>query len=387
MGMEQKINQYDIADNTRPLLYVLDTMKQRSGVTAVVMNYYRNIDRSDVTIDFLIYEDSEKEIVEEIESRGGKVYFMPKLTGKNIYKYIRYLNEFFDLHREYTIIHSHFNQIDSIIFPIAKKYGKRCCISHSHNTKYSEYPIRAFRNAIMCLPLKWEADVWAACGIKAGEFLYGKHFMKSSKHLVVNNAIDIDRFRYDINIRTKKRRELKIENDFVIGTVGSLKPQKNQSFLLDVFSGILNCKTDFSIKLLIVGDGELRNELEEKAAKLNIADNVIFLGTRSDVAELMQAFDVFVLPSLYEGLPVVGVEAQAAGLPCVFSSSITKEVKVCNSKYLSLNRNATEWAKIILSYKDFDRQDCSLMIINSGFSIKDEALRITDFYKSKMKCL
>lgn len=363
------------------VLYISDSLKQRFGVTAVIMNYFRNIDRERVQIDFLVFNDSEENIIKEIKEAGSNVYFMPKLSLKNVKEFISFQNEFFSTHKDYKIVHSHFNQIDFIVFPIAKKQGVKHCISHSHNTKYSDFKIRTIRNRIMCLPLKYVADVWAACGKRAGEFLYGKNFINNSKHYIINNAIDIDKFKYDEAIRKEKRTEFNITDQFVIGNVGSFKVQKNQKFLLQIFANLLRNDKNYKYKLMLVGDGDLKYDLQKQAHDLGVIKDVIFTGVRNDVNELLQAMDIFVLPSIYEGLPVVGVEAQASGLSCLFSKTITKEVNICNAQYIDL-KNQDKWIQEIKKARNFERINCLEIIKKKGFSIHQEADRLCQFYEN-----
>ena len=380
--MKNEVHDNDCNKAKIKVLYILDSLKQRFGVTAVAMNYFRNIDTNRVQIDFLVLEDSEKAIVDEITQAGSNVYFMPRLSLKNIKEFIDFYNTFFKIHNDYKIVHSHFNQIDSIVFPIAKKHGVKHCISHSHNTKYSDYRIRAIRNWAMCIPLKYLADTWAACGIKAGEFLYGKNFMKSKKHLVINNAIDTEKFKYCVGTRKKIRQEYGITNEFIIGNVGSLKIQKNQQYLINVFSDLKKKHlSDWHYKLMIVGDGDLKDELHKLAIDLGVADDTIFTGSKSNVNELLQAMDVFVLPSLYEGLPVIGIEAQASGIPCLFSDTITTEVNICNTRFFKLNENKKEWILGIEEAEKFVREDSSELIRTKGFCINDEAEMLTNYYE------
>lgn len=363
------------------VLYILDTLKQRFGVTAVVMNYFRNIERNKVQIDFLAYDDSEIELVNEITANGNKVYFMPKLSMKNITEFTSFYKLFFQEHREYKIVHSHFNQIDSIVFPIAKKMGVEHCISHSHNTKYSDYKVRAIRNWVMCLPIKKVADVWAACGEEAGEFLFGKEFRSSKKSIVINNAINAEKFRYNESIRESVRKELNIDDEILIGNIGSMKPQKNQTFLIDIFKNLVDSDHENKYKLVIVGDGELKKELWEKVKKLNLEKSVIFTGIRKDIYRILQAMDVFVFPSLYEGLPVVGVEAQASGVTCLFSDTITREVDINNVKFLSINEGTQIWVDAIRN-ANYCHVDSKKYIENANFDITVEAKKLSQFYLS-----
>lgn len=368
------------------VLYIIDSLKRRFGVTSVVMNYFANINPTEIKIDFVCFSDSEEEIVEEIKSRGSKVFFMPKLGFHNISLFRRFYKDLFKTNK-YNVVHSHFNQIDAIVFPIAKKNGVEHCISHSHNTKYSDYFLRSIRNWLMCLPLKKMADTWAACSISAGKFLYGKEFFNSGKALVINNAIDYDKFAYNKRIRERVRKELGLTDEIILGNVGSLKIQKNHTYLLDIFHKLLkhndeNCK----YKLVIVGDGPLADELKTKCHLLGIDDYVIWTGVRNDVHELLQAFDIFLLPSLYEGLPVIGIEAQASGVPCLFSDTITKEVNICNVTFLPIKQNLDNWVSKIEELAAFHRTDVSDIFLAKKFNIHTEGMRMVEFYKKCAQC-
>jgi glycosyltransferase involved in cell wall biosynthesis len=362
------------------ILYVLSSFIKRSGITSVALNYYNNIDSDIVHIDFMVLPSSERSMIEYVQSKGSKVFIMPRLTGMGVWRYCKFMKDFFRDNR-YDIVHSHFNQVDSIIFPIAKNHGVKHCISHSHNTRYSNSRIKSVRNWLMCLPIKKYADTWAACSTLAGEFLYGREFRKSPKALLINNAIETNRYRFNPIIREEKKRQLGIaEDQIVLGNVGSLNPQKNQVFLLHVFADLVKQDIENKYLLIIISDGLLKNMLVEQAEKLAISDKVLFLGRRDDVNQLFQVMDVFLLPSLYEGLPVVGVEAQASGLPCLFSDTITREVEICNSFFLDINNGTQVWVDSIMKVIDFDRKDESKAFREKGFDIKKEASRLTYFY-------
>lgn len=362
------------------VLYLLDSLKQRFGVTAVAMNYFRNIDPTKVQIDVVCFSDSEEAIVNEIIAKGSKVFFMPKLEMRSIFDFKDFYVKLFT-ENSYDVVHSHFNQIDAIVFPIAKKYGVKHCISHSHNTKFSDYKLRAIRNWAMCLPLKRLADTWAACSVLAGEFLYGKKFSRSPKSLVINNAIDCDKFAYNKDVREQLRAELGVKDEVLLGNVGSLKIQKNHTFLLDIFHHLLNKDRKHIYKLLIVGDGPLSEELKSKCIQLGIDRHVIWTGARKDVHRLLQAMDIFLLPSLYEGLPVIGIEAQASGVPCLFSDTITKEVDVCNVTFLPINGNLDLWSNSISNLVSFKRIDVSAIVSEKKYDIRREGERMIEYYK------
>ena len=363
---------------------MLDTFMKRSGITSVAINYFNNIDSNKVHIDFMVLPSSESSMIDYVQCRGSKVYIMPSITLRGFGKFRAFIKEFFAVN-QYDVVHSHFNQVDGIIFPIAKKAGVKHCISHSHNTRYSNSKLKSIRNWVMCLPLKSNSDTWAACSKLAGEFLYGKSFCSSSKSLIINNAIETEKFRFNPEVRTKKRKELGFnDNQFVLGNVGSLNKQKNQAFLLRIFADLIHNNKNKQFILLIVSDGPLKNELQKLSEELAIVDKVIFLGRREDVDELFQAMDLFILPSLYEGLPVVGIEAQASGLACLFSNTITKEVDICNTDFLDITNGTKEWVDMIEKLGGYQRKDEINAIQHKGFDIKMEAEKLTNYYIKKV---
>lgn len=218
------------------------------------------------------------------------------------------------------------------------------------------------------------------CSELAGRWLFGKKTYNAGKVVLLNNAIELEKFSYNEKIRNKKRKELKIKkNQIVIGHIGRFVTQKNHTFLIDIFNEIY--KENNNTVLLLVGQGPLVEEIKEKVNQLRLTDHVQFLGQRNDANELYQAFDIFILPSLYEGLPVVGVEAQSAGLLCIFSSDMTKETKVLRStRFISLS-SPEEWSNIILeTYKNHQRKDTKKEITRNGFDIEKEAKKLERIY-------
>ncbi|MEI3401933.1 MAG: glycosyltransferase [Clostridia bacterium] len=218
------------------VLQISDSLKQRFGITSFLMNYNENIDLNKVIFDYLIL-DSEEEIENKIKMLHGNIYFMPKLSLKNIFEFKRELNSFFKLH-QYDIVHSHFYQIDCICSKIAKNYGIKHYISHSHNTKYSDYRFRAVRNYIMALPIRYLSTDFCACSKNAGRMLFGSRILNENKLTIVPNAISYDKYYYNEKVRNKLRLRYNIDSKIVLGNIGSLKPQKNQLFLLKVIAEI-----------------------------------------------------------------------------------------------------------------------------------------------------
>ncbi len=362
----------------KKILYVVDSLKKRFGVTSVVTNYLSHIDFTEISVDLLAYDSSEEEIVSYLQSLGCQVYFMPELSLTSIREYMRFLDVFFEEHH-YDIVHSHFNQVDYFVFSIAKKHGAKTFISHSHNTKFSENRLKAIRNMMMCLPARHKATYWAACGEKAGQAFYGKKFTHSGKRLIVNNAIECEKFRFNPEIRKQIRSDYKIPDETVLaGCVGSFKPQKNQIFLVDVIDELIRRHAD-KYMFLFAGSGDTLEAVRQAVHEKQLDSFVIFAGTVSNVDQLLQGLDVFLMPSLYEGLPVSAIEAQAAGLPCIISNNVTDEVALGETTYLDLD-HPEEWVTAIEKYSLYNRKDDSDKIKEAGYDIDCEANRLREFY-------
>lgn len=348
------------------------------GVEAVVMNYYRHIDRSKVQFDFLCDEDSTNIPYEEIEQLGGRVILIPPY--QKVFKYQKELIRIFKKNN-YKIVHSHINTLS--VFPLraAKKAGVKVRIAHSHSTtNKKEWKKNLLKQVLRPFSKAYATD-YMCCSELAGRWLFGDKAYDSGQVYLLNNAIDLDKFKYNESLRKEKRKELGISDDtLVIGHIGRFVAQKNHTFLIDIFNEV-HKKNNNSI-LLLAGQGPLMEEIKNKVKELKLNDSVRFLGQRNDVNELYQAFDVFCLPSLYEGLPVVGVEAQASGLLCILSNAMTKETKVFDiTKFISLNNTPKDWADSILDdVKKYKRIDTSKEMTSKNFNIKEEAKKLEKYY-------
>lgn len=353
------------------------------GVEAVIMNYYKHIDRTKVQFDFICDSDSTNIPYEEIEKLGGRIILCPPY--QKLFKYIKFLTKLFK-ENKYTIIHSNINVLS--VFPLyaAKKAKVPVRIAHSHSTSNKkEWKKNIVKNILRPFSKRYATDYFA-CSELAGRYMFGDKTFNEGKVTVINNAIDLDEFKYDKKLRNKKRKELNIDDDIlVIGHIGRFVAQKNHEYLIDIFNEIH--KKNKKAILLLIGQGPKEELIKEKVKELKLTKSVKFLGQRSDVKELYQAMDVFLLPSLYEGLPVVGVEAQASGLLCILSSAMTKETKVLDStRFIDLEVSPKEWAKILLD-------DCSSYKVKStkeemtknNFNIDEEATKLEIFYKSIIK--
>ncbi len=348
------------------------------GVESVVMNYYRNIDRNKVQFDFLCSESSTDIPYEEIEKLGGRVFIVPNYT--KVVKYQKELKKIFK-ENNYKIVHSHISTMS--VFPLraAKKAGVPIRIAHSHSTTNKKEKKKNLLKQVLRPFSRVYATDYMCCSELAGRWLFGdKEYDKGNVYLL-NNAIDLDKFKYNESLRKEKRKELCISDDtLVIGHVGRFVAQKNHSFLIDIFNEV-HKQRENSI-LLLAGQGPLMEEMKEKVKILGIEESVKFLGQRNDIDKLYQAFDVFLLPSLYEGLPVVGVEAQATGLLCELSNDMTKETKVLDTtRFMSLDNTAEEWAnKILDDYSKFKRHDTTSEVTKNDFNIKKESTKLVQKY-------
>ncbi len=348
------------------------------GVEAVVMNYYRHIDRNKVQFDFICDDDSTRIPKEEIEKLGGKVILIPPY--QKVFKYHKELKKVLT-EGNYKIVHSHINALSVFSLWAAKSAKVPVRIAHSHSTSNKKEWKKTLLKNILRPFSKIFATDYFCCSELAGRWLFGNKTYDQGKVYLLNNAIDVDKFKYDEKIRKEKRKELKIKDkDLVIGHIGRFVQQKNHSFLIDIFNEVH--KQNKNTILLLAGEGPLKEEIENKVKELGKEKTVMFLGQRNDANELYQAMDVFLLPSLYEGLPVVGVEAQAAGLPCFFSTDMTKETKVLQTtKFISLTQTSQYWSKTILTeFKNYTRNDTEKEITANSFNIKIEATKLEQQY-------
>lgn len=331
---------------TVKVLQVLDYVNHNSGVSAVVMNYFSHMDRDKVQCDFLLFEKEENEISREIVRCGGRIYTSGKPAGKSILNYRKRVDEFFAQHvGEYEVVHIHIPNAAFTVLRSAKKYGVPVRILHSHNARGADGTVKKIRNFLLN---KWGiryANRYFACSEAAGVYLYGKRKMEKHQVWVINNAIDLKRYAFREERREQIRRQYGIgPEEMLLGNVGRFVEQKNQIRLLEIFA---EAEKKLGAKLILLGDGELKEDLRNKAEQLGIAEKVIFAGVVDDVENYLSAMDVFLLPSLYEGLPVVCVEAQAAGLPCLVSANVTREIRLTDQVYFIENAETAQWCEAL----------------------------------------
>ena len=353
------------------ILCVFSTL-DRGGAETMCMNLYRHINREEIQFDFIKHTHKIGAYEDEIKEMGGRIYEAPRYKLYNHIKYCRWWKNYLRKHPEYKIIHGHFFTISAIYFKIAKKYG-RITVGHSHCTEPDKNSFKSFLLSYLCKKMDKFSDVRLACSQEAGKWIYKKDF------IVLNNAIETKQFLYNAKEREKVRSAFDLKNRYVIGTIGRIMYQKNPLGIVEIFKATHTQRPD--ALLMWIGDGPMRKVAENKVKEYGLEHFVLFLGVRADVPSLLQAMDAFILPSFYEGLPVVAIEAQAAGLPCYISDKISSEVKITEMcRLISLDRIG-DWVKNLCKRQP-DRTNQADEIIKAGYDIQDTALWLSDFYKS-----
>lgn len=366
-------------------ILMLFTIMNRGGAETMVMNYYRNIDRSKIQFDFMVHREERGAYDDEIELLGGKIYRMLPIYPQNFYRYKKELKHFFSIHKEYQIIHSHMSELGYFAFKEAKKQGRvKVRICHAHNAPYGWDLKMVMRTYFKKAMLPYVTHMFV-CSKKAGNWLFGKEH--KDDFIMMNNAIDAKKFRFNLEYSKQLKTEMNLENRLVIGHVGRFNKQKNHKFIIEIFNEIYR-KNKNSVLILIGGGTE--KEIKDIKKQINLyglTNAVKFMGVQKDVSMFMHVFDIFLFPSLFEGLPVTLIEAQASGLPCVISDTISDQVIITPlvNKY-SLNFNAKQWASYILeNNKKISKIDTYRMVQKTGFDIKQNAKWLEEFYLNEYK--
>lgn len=346
------------------------------GGESFIMNVYRNIDRSKVQFDFILHSKNIGYYDDEIRKLGGKIYYIDEYKLFNHLSYVNQWKNFFKEHKEFKIIHGHMTGTASIYLNIAKKFGLKT-IAHSHLTS-SNGIITGKIKDMMRKNIRYVSDYMFACSMEAGIFLFGKENI--GKFKVIKNAINSQDYIFDSIKRNEYRDSFHLNDKFTIGHVARFLPVKNYEFILNLFNHIH--KINNNTILMLVGDGQLRNYIEKRIKDLNLEDSVVLTGARSDINYLLSAMDLFLFPSLSEGLPFSLIEAQASGLHCVISDVISDEVIITDLvEKLSLNTSIEAWSNKILNYSNgYIRENKQDSIIKAEFDIKKTAQWLQEFY-------
>lgn len=382
------------ADMGKPVrvLHVLGGLSL-GGAESRIMDLYRCMDREKVQFDFLVHQrmESGRDAVrtpefydEEVAALGGKVYFLPKFKIYNYLEYKKAVRDFFRAHPSYAVVQGHMTSTASIYLPQARLAGTRVVCAHARSAGVDQ-GIKGLATRALRLPLLARADYCFACSREAGTSVFGKSWESSPKACLIPNAIDGEKFRYQEAVRECVRRERKVEDCFVVGHVGRFHYAKNHEFLLEVFACLHGRQKARGKRcvLMLLGEGEGMGKAKAQAQALGISKDVLFLGNQKEVERYYQAFDFFLFPSRFEGLPGTVVEAQAAGLPCLASDRITPEVGLCGLVHFeSLGKTAGAWADEIEKYigMEHERKDMSWRIKEAGFDVRSQAEAMERFY-------
>ncbi|MGN1443037.1 MAG: glycosyltransferase family 1 protein [Acutalibacteraceae bacterium] len=359
------------------------TNMEKGGIENMLMNFYRKIDRTKVQFDFLIHDPKKADFEDEIEEMGGRIFRTPERSLKNFGNYMHGLDEFFRQHKEYKIVHSHINTLSVFVLQAAKKNGVPLRIAHSHTAETEKGKKKVLKDFFRSNINRVCTDRFA-CGEKAGRYMFGDQYFDKGLVTVVNNGIDCERFRFNQAKRLKIREKYGFGDEVVIGHVGRFDEFKNQSFLID----ILDClkKADVKVKLLLLGEGALFDQIKAKVLSLGLSDSVVFAGVVPDVYNYLNAMDVFVFPSVFEGLPLTLVEAQANGLTIFASDAVSTESDLTGLiEFLPLSSGAEAWAEELKSEMPLKRQDKTDKIREAGYDSETSAKWLENFYLEKSK--
>lgn len=354
------------------------TQMHRAGLETMLMNYYRHIDRDRIQFDFLVHRNGEFDYDKEILEMGGRIFHIRPIRGNDFVCYLKDLKQFFSLHKELKIVHSHLDALSGFVLAAAKQANVDVRIAHSHNNGFETDNKRWARYfAKQLIPLS--ATHFWGCSKEAIEFMFGRKVLESNRSRLVPNAISLNQFSFSQEQRVKMRKQMGLDGKLVVGHIGRFSQQKNHEFLIKIFNEL--CRKLSNSVLMLIGEGEEKNTILTLAKQLGIEDKVLFLGVRTDIASLLCAMDVFVLPSLFEGLGIVLIEAQAIGVPSVASNCVAKEVNVTGHvKFLSLDDSTGLWVDYIMHEKGKWYND-RMVLEETGYEIKESACKLAICYE------
>ena len=349
------------------------------GAETFLMKIYRQLDRTKYEIDFCINVPDKCFYEDEITSLGGKIYRIPS-KSESFQLYKKKLFDVVNSNGYKHVLRIASNGASFIDLKIAKKAGASVCAVRSSNSSDGKGIKLKLAHRIGRVLYGKYVDVKIAPSDLAAIYTFGEQAYKNGEVNILHNALDLEVYKFESAERKRIRAEFGIkESEILCGHVGRFSPQKNHEFLIDIFSEL--CKEHPNNKLLLVGNGELEEEIREKCAEKGMLDKVIFAGVRSDIPAVLSAMDIFVFPSFYEGMPNTVIEAQSTGLPCIVSDTITKEAKITDIvSYVSLNESTAVWASIVSKLAELavDRETYHTLMKNSGYDIQDCVGRFID---------
>ena len=348
------------------------------GIEIMLYNYYCNIDRDKVKFDFIVYGPNIGIIEKKFIELGCNVYHVtPKKEG-----FLRYYKEITKVinNKKYDIVHAHQGLMSFIPLYVAKKYRINVRIAHAHGNNSNVGIINKIIDRVFSSLVNKFANYYFSCGLEAGQWVFGKAKVNNGEVIIVNNAIDLNKFQYKKEWREKIRKRMGLDNKYVIAQIGRISYEKNHTYTIDVFKEIN--KISKNVELIFIGDGELKENIEKKVFENNLKDYVRFLGNCLDVNEILSAVDILLLPSLHEGLPLTPIEAQATGLKCIISSRVSKEIKITQLvEFLDIDDSPVVWAKKIMnSFSESDRESRQEEVSQAGYNIKQVANDLQEKY-------
>ena len=353
------------------ILCLLNSLDKCNGISTYIMNYYSRINHDYFEFDFYITDDNILDEYKNCISKNNDRIFIGKRIKLNTFinekkNFKKILEE-----EKYDIVYSNILYTAFFYFIEAKKMGVKHRILHSHNTPSKS--LCGIKNILYEVSKKlavMSSNIYFACSDYAGKYLFNKRH-----YYIIHNAVDTKLYKYNKEIREKYRKKLNIKDEYCIVHIGRFNEQKNHKYIVEISKEIV--RFEKNVKIFFIGYGELEEETRKKVEKYGLDDKIVFLGIRNDITSILQAMDVFILPSLYEGLPLVSIEAQAAGLPNILSSKITREVEITqNVKFIDIEeKNIDEWCKNILKYKMFERENLENEVSKSGYNIEEEVCK------------
>lgn len=354
----------------KKILFVHGSALNKAGTENFMMNVIKNID-ADFKIDLLVFSKNRSALDEDFLKLGAKIYY---LSPRSFFKVLKAIKK-----AHYDLVHAHMNALNGIVLLIFKIMGIKVLISHSHGSKnFVDNRFLDHLENIIKRAIPYLSDHLLSCSKEAGDFLYGHHPYK-----IINNGIDLTRYRFNKTKRAIKREELKLKDEIALGAIGRLNFQKNPLFLLEVLN--LLKKEGLKAKLFFIGEGELQEALMNKMKELKLEGETVFLGSRDDVGDILSALDFVLMPSLFEGLPYALVEAQASGAYCLASANVDRRTKMIDHfSFLKID-DPQVWAKTIKDHVDYKRQDETKALKEKGYDVKDNIKALGAYYRSLLK--
>ena len=376
------------------------------GAESRIMDLYRHIDREKVQFHFVQHTSDKCAFEDEVLSLGGKVYHVPRFNVKNYFGYKKSWEEFFQNHPEIAVVHGHMTSTAAIYLPIAKEAGVRTTIAHARSAGVDP-GLKGKITNFLRRNLYKKCDYRFTCSKLAGEAVFGNQNQVERKAKFIPNAIDVDKFVFDAEVRNFIRQELGITDKYVIGHVGRFAPMKNHSYMLEILEQCIKLEKEKNLPetvMMFLGDGPLKEEIQQKAAEMGLASRILFMGNKKDVYRYYQAMDYFLLPSFYEGLPGTAIEAQASGLPGIISDAVTEEAIVTDLMQMrSVNEDALVWAEEIVReyitwtsqisniverkhgknmshFRCNERENYAQLVKKASFDVKEQAKKMQEFY-------